>query len=125
MLIVYSILLSIAAVCYTDILTADNMILHKPYLWLEKHLPEWLFYPVIYCSKCVSGQWALWLYIFYFCHGNYDIVVHLWFILQCIFNSAIIHELYVRLTNAPREKQRNISLPPELQNLNNQKKQST
>lgn len=119
MLIVITILIAFAAVCYTDILTADNMILHKPYLFLEKHLPEWLFYPVIYCSKCVSGQWALWLFPFYvIAPGDYDVIVHIWFVLQTIFNSAIIHSLYFKITGNDEPKVINIKLPDELKNIN-------
>lgn len=123
MLIVYTVYIAIAAVCFSDILTKDRMILHGVYTWLEKHLPEWLFLPLIGCHKCVSGQWALWLFLFWI-NGINDysfpdsLFIHIWFVLQTIFNASVIHELYLKLNESPAEKQsKKTSLPPEIRDL--------
>jgi hypothetical protein len=59
----YCLAISIIAFVYADLLTDSTMIFGKLYLFLEKHLPEIVFNPIIGCSKCVSGQIALWHYL--------------------------------------------------------------
>ena len=95
-------------------LTVTGMVLSKPFDWLELHLPEWLFKPLIGCSKCVAGQWALWLFPFYIA-DKYDVIVHAWFVLQCIFNAVIVRALYYKITeSATQERAKKYPLPPEL-----------
>ena len=64
-LIKLSFAISIIAFTYSVILTEPHQILNGVYEWLEKRLPEWLFFPIIGCEKCVAGQMALWYCIFF------------------------------------------------------------
>lgn len=126
MLIIYSILIACAAVAFSSIITEKYQILYGLHNFLEKKLPKYLFFPLIGCHKCVAGQWGLWLFLFYIPHnytsvihiaGNYDPVIHLWFVLQCIFNAAVINDLHIRLKNKTGPIKKLTSRPPELQTL--------
>jgi hypothetical protein len=97
MLFYYTIFIAIAAFTYSEILTSPGMLLNQLYDWLELRLPEWLFKPLIGCCKCVAGQWALFMYL-YLSHSYY-LDIHVWFILQTIFNAAVIRALYYKITN--------------------------
>lgn len=123
MLVIYSILIACAAVAYSSIITEKYQLLHGLHDFLERKLPKYLFFPLIGCHKCVAGQWGLWLFLFYFPHtnsvihiaGSYDPIIHAWFILQCIFNAAVINELYIRIRSTTAPLKKHTSLPPELQ----------
>lgn len=123
MLIIYSILIACAAVAYSSIITGPDQILYGFHKFLERKLPKYLFFPLIGCHKCVAGQWGLWLFIFYIPHnystvfhiaGNYDPVIHAWFILQCIFNAALINDLYIRIKKTTGPIKKVTPAPPEL-----------
>lgn len=47
-----------------NILTAQGHILSRINYYLVERLPEWLYKPLLGCSYCVAGQWALWYTIF-------------------------------------------------------------
>lgn len=117
MFILISILIAIAAFTYSEIITEPGEILSKPFQLLER-LPEWLFKPLVGCCKCVAGQTALWLYPLYLCEA-YDPIVHIWFVLQCVFNAAIIRAIYYKITAGaiPEERRKQVPIPPELKNL--------
>lgn len=113
MIIIISILVSIAAFTFSEILTEPGMILFALNNYVENTLPGWLYKPLIGCSKCVAGQWALWLFPFYLA-DNYDVIIHCWFVLQTIFNAAIISRFFYKL-NVP--KQSVAPLPDELKSF--------
>ena len=113
-------MLAIAAFTYSEILTEPDMILSYPYQWAER-LPQWLFKLLIDCSKCVAGQWALWLFPFYI-STQYDAIVHAWFVLQCIFNTVIVRAIYYRITGTERTTTKPVKPtydPPELKQKKN------
>lgn len=91
--------IALSAFVYSNILTEPGQILNQAFDFLERHLPEWLFKPLMGCQYCVCGQWALWFY-FYMCfieHGaKYHWWLHLWFIMQTIFIQKIITYLYFK-----------------------------
>ena len=92
-LIKLSFAISIIAFTYSVILTEPHQILNGVYEWLEKRLPEWLFFPIIGCEKCVSGQMGLWYYLLFY-DGKYSIFEHLFVILFPIFIVTFIKPLY-------------------------------
>lgn len=99
-------LIALAAYVYTNILTDTNQIFNGLYNWLDEKLnnPEtgekhWLFMVLIYCEKCVGGQMALWIYLFY----NWKIytvdffttfICHIFFITFTILSATVIKELH-------------------------------
>lgn len=92
--------ISICAWVYTTILTDSGMILFKYQEFLFKRLNprcSWLFKMIVGCSHCVSGQMALWIYLYmslfqtqFFDILHWDIVTHIWFVSVTIFNVALI-----------------------------------
>lgn len=90
-------IIAICAVIYSTILAEDRMILG----WLRQRLekfPEWIYFPLIGCFKCVSGQLALWMYVLLH-YWNYDIFSHVSFICVTIFISLIINKITEWATN--------------------------
>jgi hypothetical protein len=86
--------LSIISYVYSVILTDDNMILSKWYLYWDRK-PDWIFYPIVGCFKCVSGQLALWLGFLLL--RPYSLFEHLFLICGTIFFSLIINRFYTWL----------------------------
>jgi len=39
--------------------TWENMIFHKPALWLKNHLPIWVHKPLFSCAICMSSVWSV------------------------------------------------------------------
>jgi hypothetical protein len=91
-------IICIAAIAYTwvNILTAPDMILNREkfsvYLTAEKHLPSWLFKPLIGCDYCVSGQIGLWYYLVKYL-PEYSLESHAAYILLSIFTVEIIRSI--------------------------------
>lgn len=98
MLFLYTLFLAIAAFTYSEILPSPGMLLNNIYDALERKVPAWLFKPLIGCCKCVAGQWALWLYIIFF-HQQYNLVMHVWVVLQSVFNVSVVRALYYKIIN--------------------------
>lgn len=85
--------ISVVAYVYSVVLTEPGMILSKWYQFLEsKNLPEWIFKPLVDCCKCVSGQWALWIYLFW-C-DSYNPLEHVFLICLTIFFVILIDKIY-------------------------------
>lgn len=91
---------------YSYILTQGGMLLDFLYKYLqieleEKH--EKLFNVLINCPKCVSGQWALWVFFFLPFYSTYNfmyaVILHILFITATIWFSIIINKIYLWLTN--------------------------
>lgn len=97
-LLIYSFCIALAGYTYSIILTSPGMILNWWYIWLESKVgkKEKLFNVLIDCPKCVSGQWALWIYLFV---GNYNLIHHILFIIITIWFSIILNKFYQWLTN--------------------------
>jgi hypothetical protein len=86
----------IIAFVYSYVLTRPYMILGDAYGWMEERLPQWLFFPLIGCEKCVAGQMALWYYIYYsFAINSYSPLQHIYFICITIFIIPFIKGLYI------------------------------
>ena len=100
------VLIAIFAFVYTNILTDSEMLLNGVYNWMDglnnvatgkKH---WLFMVLIHCERCVSGQVALWLYLYYnlteyvFNFSFNLLFCHFFFITFTILCASIIKGIY-------------------------------
>lgn len=102
----YSLCISVIAFVYAEILTDETIVFGKIYSFLEKHLPQWLFDPIIGCSKCVAGEIALWHYLLthvkagcffnnFFIYGlDYKFDYHILLICLSILTTKILKESY-------------------------------
>jgi hypothetical protein len=99
-LYILSLKIAIVAYVYSDVLTEPGMVFNGLYQLLNR-LPEWLFKPLIGCYKCVAGQMALWIYLF-FCLTTphsiemvlYSIGNHIFFVSLTIFFTWMINKVY-------------------------------
>lgn len=100
--IIHIICIAASAYTWVNILTEPEMILNRPkfsvYMTLEKHLPNWLFKPLIGCDYCVSGQIGLWYYVAKY-YDSYDFGTHAAYILMPIFTIEIIRSFINLLNN--------------------------
>lgn len=105
----FAFLLGVAAFVYTTWLTEPNALLHGVYKRLynffetdkrqENGEPvNPIFMVLIYCHKCVAGQWAFWGYIFIY-WKIYDFVSHILFTLFTIFIAGAIKLIIQKITN--------------------------
>lgn len=86
--------LALIAYVYSVILTEDEMILNKLYIYLgQSNLPDWLFKPLIGCFRCVAGQFGLWGYLI-INFRDYNVFDHLFTIMFTIFISIILNKIY-------------------------------
>jgi hypothetical protein len=102
---------AVAAYTYSRILTEGGMILNPLYNWLDKWIGfgtgeeaklPWLFYPLIYCPKCVAGQLATWSYFLLFPYPEFvgwlilgkHILLHIFFATFAIFAIKFIEQAY-------------------------------
>lgn len=73
------------------ILTSNGMILEPVETWLNKfNLPDWIMKPLIRCSYCIAGQWALWTYLI-LCN-EYSFFEHIF----CIATSIFIVDILIK-----------------------------
>lgn len=99
---ILSIPIAVVGLTYSYILTREGMIFEKPYNLAEEYLPNWLYQPLIGCHLCVTGQMALWLFIFVICPYIgvvYDFWLHIYFISQSILNVAVLKHYYLKIEN--------------------------
>lgn len=91
--------IAISAFVFSNMLTDNGMIFHDLFEWLEERLPEWIFKPLIGCQYCVAGQWSLWFFTWFaiFRANDYELYLHIWFIMQTIFITKIVTEFYYRI----------------------------
>ena len=96
------------------------MIFNKWYQFLAKG-PDWLFYPLVFCEKCVCGQLALWLYplvIIQLMGLAYNPFLHIFFIMQSILNVVILKAIYeAKIERVITPKMPEVPLPKDLQLL--------
>ena len=81
------------------ILTDEGMLTERLYLWLKSKLEDkynWLYYPLIGCPKCNSGQVALWLYI-YLQWNDYNFINHIFFITTTVFLTSLLMKFYTKI----------------------------
>jgi len=102
-----SLLLAIGAFVFSNLLTDENQILNGVYKWLYKIFKtderkddgkpvHPLFMALMYCEKCVAGQWSFWFFLFAnFSFYNFNLFfTHIFFVLTTIFLAALIKLLY-------------------------------
>jgi hypothetical protein len=96
-LFVLSIAVSVVGFTYTEILIYEK-ILNWWYKLCEKYIGkyDWLFYPIVFCFKCVTGQLAFWSYIFI--PGEYHFAAHIYFVCQAILNVVFIKLVFDKLS---------------------------
>ncbi len=100
-LIIISFCVALVGFTYSVILTDGGMILDFWYIFLQRKVSnEKLFNVLVGCSKCVSGQLALWVFFFtpYFnwwheFHFEWAII-HLLFIIITIWFSLILNKFH-------------------------------
>ena len=85
-LILLSVLCGIAGVVMRNILTDPGMLLAPLYNLLVNKwkLPEWITKPLVDCSYCIAGQWALWSYLYIY-WSDYNPIYHLLCITTALF----------------------------------------
>jgi len=86
--------IAVVAVVYADILTDTEMLLEGLYGWLRDRLPDWLFKPLIGCSKCFSGQLALWWFIF---THDFELPLLVVFVSGAIFSTVLLRWVYLKI----------------------------
>jgi hypothetical protein len=102
-----ALLLAIAAFVYSNLLTDENAILNRPYHWLWRFFKtdermevgkpvHPLFMVLMYCEKCVAGQWAFWLHLVLNWH-RYNLLEHVLFTLFTIMAAAVVKEAYTKI----------------------------
>lgn len=109
--ILFPVAVSLSAVVYTDILTRPGMILGKWHEYLHTKLIggigkphyryQWLYKPLVGCVFCVSGQWALWLYLWVSLAEKWTVyhpLEHLFVVFATIYASGFLAYLY-RITS--------------------------
>lgn len=94
-LYIFTLVVAIIAYTYTEILTDHGMIFFRWKGWLFKKLKSdehWLFKILVGCPYCVSGQMALWMYLYFvvFESLEYHWYVHISTVAITIFNVALI-----------------------------------
>jgi hypothetical protein len=86
---------SIIGFVWSEILTQPGEIFNKLFNQIDR-LPLWLSKPLGGCAKCVTGQIALWTYLYYY-HSNYSAFIHVSFICQSIFITWMLLKVQERL----------------------------
>lgn len=107
-LIQISFMCAVVAWVYAEVLVKPEMILHPFYKWItrmwllktevkygkEIEKESWFYKPLIGCFKCVSGQFGLWVYLFWALrHGGYRFEHHVFVICSSIFISIMINHV--------------------------------
>jgi len=88
-MITHAIITGIVAWVFVIILIDEGMIFGKWYDLLNK-LPDWIAKPLGKCEYCLSGQLALWYYLFY-AWWDYNLFWHIGFISIAILTTKMIN----------------------------------
>ncbi len=93
-----SFLIAVFAYVYSNILTDEDQLLNWVYNKLDQKIVRyrWIFHVVIHCEKCISGQAALWLYL-YFNFFKYNFLHHLFFITFTILAAEFIKQIHKKI----------------------------
>jgi len=87
------IVVKISLICYVFCALQEPEMIFSFYQKLIYKLPNWLYFPLGGCYKCLTGQVCLWYYLInYF--NSYNIIDHLFFISSGIFLSLIYNKLW-------------------------------
>lgn len=92
--------IAVVGLVYSYILTREGQIFEHFYNYAINRLPAWLHQPLIACHLCVTGQLALWLFIFLICPIigiEYNFFLHVYFICQSILNVAVLKHFYLKV----------------------------
>lgn len=116
-LFVMTLPVAIVAYVYSSVLTKPHHIFEGLKNYLENHLPEYLYLPLIGCYRCVTGQALLWSFPFIICPAiniHYNIWLQIFFISMGIYNVEFIKFFFDKISFEEREMKKEISDPPEL-----------
>lgn len=94
-LFVLSVFIGQFGAVWGEILSAPGFIF-DPYIKLIDRLPDLLKKPLGFCSYCMIGQIALWLFIF-LSWDNYSLIIHIAFITNSIFFTDIFSKILRKL----------------------------
>jgi hypothetical protein len=93
------IVIGIVAWVFTHILIDSDMIFEKWWTVLNR-LPIWLSKPLGSCEYCLSGQLALWCYLYQsWLVGSYNALEHIAYISIAIFTVKIINRVIYGVKN--------------------------
>jgi hypothetical protein len=81
----------ISLICSMFVFLGEDDMIFAPYQRLIRRLPLWLYKPLGGCSKCVTGQVALWYFIF---KQPFDLLELLFFVSLSILITSIITKLW-------------------------------
>lgn len=112
----YALLIAIGAYTFSVLLTEGEMILSPVYKRLyaffktderqdEGKPVHWLFKILMYCEKCVAGQWALWYFLYkefntYMYAFTFNLIaLHLFFVLLTVFITYLISIVINKINN--------------------------
>jgi hypothetical protein len=91
--------IGIIAWVFTHILIDSEMIFSKWWMVLNR-LPNWLSKPLGACEYCLSGQLALWYYLYQsWLVGSYNALEHIAYISIAIFTVKIINRVIYGVKN--------------------------
>ena len=90
-LFVISLFLGQLGAVWGEILSAPGF-LFDPYIKLIDKLPDWLKKPLGFCSYCMIGQIAVWLFIC-LSWGDYNAISHVFFVANSIFFVDIFNKM--------------------------------
>lgn len=94
---ILDIFIAVFSITWCWILTADEMIFERLYLWLEKKIKvSWIFYPLIGCPKCNAGQVSFWLYL-YLLWNDYNAITHILNVTMSIFIAWLLMKIYFKI----------------------------
>lgn len=60
-----AVILGVWGFALADILAQNGHIFSRLNVWAFENLPEWVYKPLIGCSRCIAGQSMLWFVIVY------------------------------------------------------------
>jgi hypothetical protein len=106
---IVSVMIALVAFVYSEMLTEPGMILNWIYKLLDKHLPTFLFKPLIGCFKCVGGQLSFWAFLVLFSNQYRHVplgvdvfklvFIHIYFVCLTIFFTEIICKIHRLIKN--------------------------
>lgn len=67
----YALLLAVCAIVYRHIL-AEQEVLNWWFVWGNRFENKWFYKPIWGCELCISGQLALWTYVFNWINYSYS-----------------------------------------------------
>lgn len=90
------ILCSIIGFVWSEILTQPGHMFNSLFNWIDKNFNSIIAKPLGGCALCVTGQIALWTYLYTYRH-DYNIFQHIAFISSSIFITWLLLKLQEKL----------------------------